>query len=156
MGKEIMRQEKFGTIPIWIWKKNPLISIGEGRFVNLEPIGKNIRTLEIAERMANRFAEMYNCTAKVTNEVDWERAIQMLGDEKNKFIEKHNLGFCEVLLKDTIGIISKHALAGGLSHEVDEIFYGFISAFDADGEEQPSKLVFVTLEFDDSKIEYVS
>ena len=157
MGKEIMKQDLLKErIPVLNWKENPLISIGQGKFVNLKPIGKGVRTLEIAERMAKQFGEMYKCKSTVTDDVEWKRMIIGLGEEKNEFIEMNDLRFCEVLLEDSMKTISKHALAGGFSHEVDEIFYGFISAFDANGVEQPTKLVFITLDFADTEIEYVS
>ena len=157
MGKEFMKQDLFeGKIPVLNWKDNPLIAIGQGKFVNIRPIGKGVRTLEIAERMANQFGEMYKCKATVTDEVEWKKAIIELDEEKNEFIEMHDLLSCEVLLEDSMKKVSKHALAGGLFHELDEIFYGFISAFDAGGVEQPKKLVFVTLDFGDIEIDYVS
>lgn len=157
MGKEIMKQDLLKErIPVLNWKKNPLISIGEGKFVNLQPIGRGVRTLEIAKRMANRFGEMYKCQATITDDAEWKKVIDALDEEKNEFIEMHNLRFDEVLLLDSNQKVDTHVLAGGFFHEVDEIFNGFISAFDAKGVEQPTKLVFVTLDFTDSEIEYVS
>ena len=147
MEKKNMKREWISEIPILKWKGIPLIQIGEETFVTAEPIGKGIRTLEIGKRMARQFAERYNCRAKVTDDEEWKKVINYLkvNFAITCFIENNKLYCSEALLLDSMRGPQYHILSGGQFHRVDEMFHGFISDYDADGEEQPEKLVFFTI-----------
>lgn len=148
MEKICMKQEWLGDIPILKWKGIPLIRIGRGMFVTAEPIGKSIRTLEIAKRMARQFAEKYNCQATLTNDEEWKKVVNFLkvNFATNSFIQRNKLDSCEALLLDSMMEKEHHILSGGQFHRIDEMFHGFISDFDAKGEKQPEKLAFFTIE----------
>ena len=60
----------------------------------------------------------------------------------------NDLGKKEVLLLDTLTEGTSHVLAAGQFHALDEIFRGFVSGDDADGEPQPVKLLFLTIKFE--------
>lgn len=156
MEKIIMKREWLGEgIPVLMWKGVPLIKIEEGIFVTAKPIGKGVRTLEIAKRMAKQFSERYSCNASVSNDVEWEKAMCALikfDFAAKEFVQIHKMDICEVLLLNSADE-TKHVLAAGNSHKLDEIFNGFISDFDAKGEKQPVKLVFFTIRLDPNLIE---
>lgn len=148
LDKKTMKLEWLGQcIPVLIWKGNPLIQIEEGIFVTAQPIGKNIRTLDIAKRMAKRFGEQYLCNAHVSNEIEWKKAISALKKfdfAAKEFVKINELDSNEALLVNSEDN-KRHLLAAGKMHELDEIFDGFISDYDANGIVQPPKLVFVTV-----------
>ena len=159
MGKIIMKREWLGEIPIMRWKGVPLIRIGKGEFVTAVPIGQNMRTLEIAKRMARQFSEKYDCEATVTNNVEWKEAVNylMVNFATKQFIQMNELDDCEALLiDDNFFGDNNHLLSGGKNHKIDETFNGFISDYDAKGEVQPSKLAFFTIRLNPDLIEYVS
>lgn len=147
MEKICMKQECLNGIPVLRWKGVPLICIEDGVYVTAEPIGKSIRTLDIAKRMARQFEDRYHCETTVTDDREWKKVIEFL--KKNsvteKFIQMNELDTSEALLLDSTQEVKEHVLAGGERHAIDEIFNGFISDFDANGEKQPIKLVFFTL-----------
>lgn len=158
MEKIIMKREWLEDIPVLIWKGVPLIRIGNGGFVTAKPMGKNIRTMEIAIRMAKQFAEKYDCRAAVTDDEEWEKAVKYLKTNFaiQKFIQMYELDISEVLLEDSKRFGMKHVLTGGKIHGIDETFHGFISDYDAKGETQPTKLIFFTIRLDSDLIEIVS
>lgn len=156
MEKIIMERKLIEKdIPIWEWKGIPLIRVGKGTFVTAKPIGKGIRTLEAAKRIAEEFAKKYTCQATVTYDTEWREVIVFLKANfgTKEFIHLNELKTSEVLLLDTMTEGTGHVIAGGYSHGIDEIFHGFISGDDADGEPQPKKLVFLTLRFDPNQLE---
>jgi len=150
MEKVVMKQEVLNEIPVFKWKGVSLIPIGEEMYVTAEPIGKGIRTLEVAKRMARQFEDRYHCPTTVTNEKEWMKVIKFLKNHSvtDNFIELNKLDICEALLLDTTREVKEFVLAGGQEHDIYEIFNGFISDFDADGEKQPMKVIFFTLKLD--------
>jgi len=150
MGKIIMKREWLKDIPVLKWKGIPLIQIEKEKFVTAEPIGKGIRTMAIAQRMARQFAEKYNCQATLTDDEEWKKVVNFLkvNFSINSFIKVNELDSCEALLTDSMSENGHHILSGGQFHRIDEVFYGFISDFDANGEKQPEKLVFFTIKLE--------
>ena len=159
MEKIVMKREWLEDIPIMRWKGIPLIRIGKGDFITAEPIGKNMRTLEIAKRMAKQFSEKYQCEATVTNNTEWENLANYLKVSllTDCFIRINQLDECEALLIDNNFLEGNHhLLSGGKNHKIDEIFSGFISDYDANGKVQPAKLAFFTIKFNPDLIKIVS
>lgn len=148
LDEKNMKREWLGEgIPVLMWKGVPLIKIGDGSFVTAQPIGKSIRTLDIAKRIAKRFGEQYLCNAQVSNELEWMETISVLKKfdfAAKEFVQINELDSSEALLLNSKNK-EKHLLAAGKTHELDETFDGFISDYDANGIVQPPKLVFVTI-----------
>ena len=135
------------NIPVWEWKGLLLVRIGKEEFVTVEPVAKDIRTLEQAKKVAIDFSKKNKCNANVAYDIEWKKMIEFLkiNYSTKTFLKKNNLGSDEVLLLDSISEGETHVLAAGAAHCLDEIFRGFISGDDADGEPQPRKLLFLTI-----------
>jgi len=142
-------------IPVWMWGGIPLIRLTDTKFITFNPVEKGVRSLEKAKETAKNFAEKYHCKARVPYEDEWKRMILFLKANfgAKEFIEMNDLGNNEVLLLDSLTEGTTHVLSAGCFHALDEIFRGFISGDDADGEPQPQKLLFLTIKFDPDQIE---
>ena len=150
MAKVFFMEKKLKNgIPIWEWNGIPLIRVGKVTFVTAKPIGINVRSLIKAKEIANNFSEKHDCQATVTYDSEWLELCTFLkvNFAAKEFITENNLDSSEVLLLDTITEGDKHVLAAGYYHGLNEIFHGFVSGEDSDGEPQPQKSVFLTLRF---------
>jgi len=145
--KEMRRKFLEDAIPVWEWKGILLIRIGKEEFITAVPVGRNVRSLITAKQIAIEFSSNNNCDANVSYDTEWGKLVDFLkiNYATKKFIGANNLSNAEVLLLDSMSEGESHVLAGGYFHRLDEIFRGFISGDDSDGEPQPQKLVFLTI-----------
>jgi hypothetical protein len=144
---ENMKRKFVGNIPVWEWKGIPLIRIGKDEFFTVKPVEEGVRTLKRAKDVASEFAKKHKCHATVAYEIEWLKMIEFLKINYacKAFLEENDLKVKEALLLDSDTDGDTHLLAGGRLHLLNEIFQGFISGDDADGEPQPEKLVFLTI-----------
>lgn len=142
-------------IPVWMWDDLPLIRIGKGTFVTAKPVATDVRSMGEAMKIATEFSEANDCDVTVTYDTEWMEVIKFLTANFGayEFTEMNKLCENEVLLLDSMSEGKRHVLAGGQFHGIDNIFHGFISGDDADGEPQPKKLVFLTIRFELNKID---
>lgn len=138
------------AIPIWEWKDIPLVRIGKEEYITVKPfnfLNKNIRNLGQAKEIAKQFSEKYDCYATVSYDTDWIKLYQFLeaNHSRKAFLYENRLDIKEALLLDSNSEGETHVLAAGSYHCLNEIFRGFISGDDCDGEPQPEKLVFLTI-----------
>ena len=138
------------AIPVWEWKDIPLIRIGKEEYITVKSfnfLNNNIRNLKQAKEIAEKFSEKYMCYATVSYDTDWEKLYHFLEVNhcRKAFMYENGLDIQEALLLDSNSEGETHVLAGGLYHRLDEIFRGFISGDDCDGEPQLEKLVFLTI-----------
>lgn len=145
--KEMTRTFLEENIPVWEWNNIPLIRIGEEKFITAVPVKKDVRKLSAAKKVASEFSIKNNCNANVAYDTDWLELVEFIkvNFATKKFIEINNLTKAEVLLLDSMSEGETHVLAAGYFHRLDEIFRGFISGDDSDGEPQPQKVVFLTI-----------
>lgn len=142
-------QRKFirEAIPVWEWKGNLLIRIGKEEYITVKPMCSGVRSLKQAKEMAEKFSKKYNCNATVAYDVDWKKLYEFLeiNHARKAFLHENGLDQKEALLLDSNSEGDTHVLAAGMDHRLDEIFRGFISGDDCDGEPQLPKLVFFTI-----------
>ena len=141
------RQLIGGGIPVWMWQDNPLIQIGKEEYITAKPVKCNVRSLRHAKEIAKRFSEKHSCSATVSYDTDWKKLYEFLkkNHARKAFLYENELDKKEALLLDSNSEGDTHVLAAGPYYCLNEIFQGFISGDDADGEPQPEKLVFLTI-----------
>lgn len=155
MGKVIMSRSMYRGIPIWKWGDLKLIRLGKGTFITVKPVEKNVRTLGVSKYAANRFAATYNCQATIAYDTEWEELCNYLkvNFATKEFVELNKLDINEALLLNSETNGDTHILAaGGENKSIGDLFHGFISGDDSDGEPQPIKVIFLTLRFDPNDI----
>jgi len=144
------RQLIGGGIPVWMWQDKPLIKIGKDQYVTATPLACNIRSLKQAKEEAEEFSKKYGCSATVSYDTEWNKLCEVLDTHSvmKAFAYENELDKKEALLLDSNSEGDNHVLAAGLYHCLNEIFSGFISGDDSDGEPQPEKLVFLTIKIE--------
>ncbi len=152
MEKIIMNRSMYKEIPIWRWGDLKLVRLGKGTFITLKPPKTSgIRRLNQAKEFAVEFAEKHGCQVTVSYDTEWEELYNFLKVNfaiKN-FVELNKLEWNEALLLNSETNGESHILASGIqSRSIGELYHGFISGEDADGEPQTNKILFLTLRFD--------
>ena len=148
MEKKVMERKLIeNSIPVWEWNGIQLVRIGKDEFVTVEPVARNVRSFEHAKKVVKEFCKNNHCNATITFETEWFKLVEFLkiNYATKQFLKKNNLISEEVLLLDSISEGETHVLAAGPSHCLNEIFRGFISGDDSDGEPQTSKMLFLTI-----------
>lgn len=147
MEKNFMKRRLINNIPIWEWKGVELIRVGKATYVTVKPVFDNVRSLSDARSFARNFEQVYKCQATIIYDTEWMELLSFLKAtfSSKDFIELNSLDKCEALLLDSLTGGEKYSLAGGCNHRLDELFNGFISGQDSDGEPQPEKLLFLTI-----------
>ena len=143
-GKRIIN----GSIPIWEDKKGrEYIRVGKATYVTVKPVQSDVRSMGDARRTAEAFSNENGCQATITYDSEWMELCQYLQTNfaTREFIEMNSLDKFEVLLLDSLTSGDKHILAAGRTHRLNELFTGFISGEDSDGEPQPQKELFLTI-----------
>lgn len=138
------------AIPVWEWKRILLIRIGKEEYITVKSfnlLSHDLRNLKQAKEIAEKFSEDYQCSATVSYDTDWEKLYKFLEINhcRKAFLCENGLNVKEALLLDSDSEGETHVLAAGVYHRLDEIFRGFISGDDADGEPQPERLIFLTI-----------
>ena len=143
MKREFIRN----AIPVWVWNDIPLIRIGKEEYITAKPFDFNIRNLSQAKAIAEKFSSKYDCPTTVSYDTDWNKLYEFLEVNhcRKAFLCENKLNIKEALLLDSDSEGETQVLAAGIYHRLDEIFRGFISGDDSDGEPQPEKLVFLTM-----------
>lgn len=157
MEKKSMEKSWMGRgVPIWYCEgiPMPLIRVGKVTFVTAKPIVTNARNLKEAKSLAINFEKNYDCQATVCYDTEWQELCNYLkvNFAAKEFVKINGLKVSEVLLLDTMTEGEGFVLAGGCTHGLNEIFHGFISGEDADGEPQAPKSIFLTLRFNSNQI----
>ena len=148
MEKNVMERKLIEkSIPIWEWNGMQLVRIGKDEFVTVKPVARNIRNFKQAKEVLKDFCKKKQCNATITFENEWLKLVEFLkiNYATKQFLKMNNLIKEEVLLLDSISEGDTFVLAAGPSHCLDEIFRGFISGEDCDGEPQTSKMLFLTI-----------
>lgn len=145
--KNMERKIITGGIPVWEWNGIHLVRIGKEEFVTVKPVAKGIRSLKEAKAIASEFARNNECYATIAYEAEWFKLVEYMkiNYSTKMFLETNELMNKEVLLLDSMSEGETLVLAAGPEHCLDEIFKGFISGDDADGEPQFEKLLFLTI-----------
>lgn len=155
MEKIIMSRSMYKGIPILRWGEVKLVRLGKGTFVTIKPVKKNVRSLSQAKEVSRDFSGKYGCQTTITYDTEWKELCTFLKANyvTKEFIELNNLQNYEALLLNSETDGETHVLAAGAgSTSISELFSGFISGDDSDGEPQPKKAVFLTLRFDPNSI----
>lgn len=156
MEKIIMSRSMYKEIPVWRWGDLKLIRLGKGTFITLKPPkASGIRKLEQAKKFAVEFAEKHGCQATISYDTEWKELYNFLKVNfviKN-FVELNKLESNEVLLLNSETNGESHILASGMGdRSISELYHGFISGDDSDGEPQVNKVLFLTLRLDPNSI----
>lgn len=155
MEKIIMSRSMYRGIPVWKWENLKLVRLGKATFVTVEPVCKDVRTLNEAKSVARTFAGKYGCQATVTYDTEWGELCNFLkvNFSVKEFVKLNKLERNEAILLNSETNGETHILAsGGENRYLEELFHGFISGDDADGEPQPTKVLFLTLRLDPNSI----
>jgi len=141
-------------IPVWYWKGIPLIRVGKVTFVTAKPVGTDVRNLKEAKNLATKFENEHDCQATVCYDTEWQELCNYLkiNFAAKEFRRVNGLKASEVLLLDTMTEGEGFVLAAGYEHGLNELFHGFISGEDADGDPQAPKSIFLTLRFNSNQI----
>jgi len=143
------RKFMWDTIPVWEWNGISLIRIGKSEFITAKPVSTGFRNFSTAKEVARYFSVKNNCEANIAYESEWIKLMDYLKINfvTRVFLKENNLNHDEVLLLDSIYEGENYLFAAGISHRLDEIFTGFISGEDSDGEPQARKVLFLTIKF---------
>lgn len=155
MDKIIMSRSMYNGIPIFKWGDLSLVRLGKATFITVEPIKKDVRGLSEARYEANRFASNYGCQATIAYDTEWQELCNFLkvNFATKEFVELNRLDVNQALLLNSETDGNTHILAsGGEDRSITDLFHGFISGNDADGEPQPPKSLFLTLRLDPNDI----
>ena len=138
------------AIPVWEWKGILLVLIGKEEYITVKSfnfLNNNLRNLRQAKEIAKQFSEKFDCSATVAYDTDWEKLYKFLEINhcRKAFLCENGLNVKEALLLDSNSDGEDYVLVAGLYHRLDEVFKGFISGDDADGEPQLERLVFITV-----------
>lgn len=156
MEKIIMSRSMYKGIPVWKWGDLKLVRLGKGTFITVKPVKRGVRTFNVAKEYASKFAKEHECQATIAYDTEWKELCDFLRSNFSveEFVELNKLDVCEALLLNSETNGKSHILAsGGKNRSISELYHGFISGDDADGEPQPIKLLFLTLRFDPNCID---